>query len=265
MPASIFAILLSALPPSGDLKSKCRKTLPAAVRAYTGPTEYTERVSPSLTPLQKQNTVLCEANCQPSGGWKLVEVRPTFVFASSVLANKSGRYEPEKSIDGNPATAWVEGAHGAGKKEGLVFFFDAPTKIDLISLVPGYARSKRLFLANNQVKEVEASFHFWPMNSIEPDLAAPQWKVIDSSAQSCSLNSDYDGVLLALSTPEPRNTIWNISGHWCQRQTDGQISHVVLRIADTVKGKKHNDTAISEVAFYRLNPVLGSKGWVCKE
>jgi hypothetical protein len=73
---------------------------------------------------------------------------------SSVLESETplqeSRYGPEKALDGDPATAWVEGAPGAGRGEwyalGLTHCPEA------LGVYNGYAKNRDLFLKNHRIK-----------------------------------------------------------------------------------------------------------------
>ena len=64
---------------------------------------------------------------------------------------------PAKAVgDFDSSTAWVAGKNG-GINESLTLHLNQPEHIDQIRLIPGFAKSKALYYANNRVKEVEIS------------------------------------------------------------------------------------------------------------
>lgn len=77
--------------------------------------------------------------------------------ASSVLESeqlyRDSRYGPEKALDGDPATAWVEGVSGPGIGEsyviGLAHYPEA------LGFINGYAKNRDLFGKNYRVKELK--------------------------------------------------------------------------------------------------------------
>ncbi len=74
--------------------------------------------------------------------------------ASSVLESENfwedSRYDPGKAFDGDPATAWVEGAPGPGIGETVVAaFVEYPEALGFIN---GFARNQNLFSRNHRVK-----------------------------------------------------------------------------------------------------------------
>jgi hypothetical protein len=75
--------------------------------------------------------------------------------ASSVLESASpllpSRYGPEKALDGDPATSWVEGAAGPGRGELLVL--SLPACPEALGFQNGYAKNRTLFLKNHRLKK----------------------------------------------------------------------------------------------------------------
>ncbi len=77
--------------------------------------------------------------------------------ASSVLEADNfwevSKYDPGKAFDGDPASAWVEGAAGPGIGETIVAaFVEYPEALGFIN---GFARSQSLFERNHRVKRLE--------------------------------------------------------------------------------------------------------------
>jgi hypothetical protein len=79
--------------------------------------------------------------------------------ASSVLpADRTASYEPWKAIDGNLATAWVEGVRGPGIGETLTLDFPDTVEITHIGIAVGYDRDQETFVANNRVRRAAITF-----------------------------------------------------------------------------------------------------------
>jgi hypothetical protein len=76
--------------------------------------------------------------------------------ASSVLeaeqSLRPSRYGPEKALDGDPATSWVEGAAGGGIGERYVLAL--PAVPEALGFHNGYAKNRDLFLKNYRVKRL---------------------------------------------------------------------------------------------------------------
>ena len=81
--------------------------------------------------------------------------------ASSVLEAgnfwETSRYGPEKALDGNPATAWVEGAPKGGIGESYVIALEhCPSALGFIN---GYAENRSLFEKNYRIKELTVKIY----------------------------------------------------------------------------------------------------------
>lgn len=76
--------------------------------------------------------------------------------ASSVLDAENvlrpSRYGAEKALDRDPATAWVEGAPGAGIGES--YYLGLEHLPEALGFINGYAQNTNLFHRNHRVKEV---------------------------------------------------------------------------------------------------------------
>lgn len=77
------------------------------------------------------------------------------VWASSELEPGSERYAVSNAFDGDPATAWVEGAEGAGDGSFLTIEFEEATALEGFILRPGYVKNKRVFTANSVPRTIE--------------------------------------------------------------------------------------------------------------
>lgn len=82
-----------------------------------------------------------------------VDGAPLAITASSALKTRSATYGAEKMINRNPRTAWCEGRREAGAGEWIeVDLTESSRTIELdeitLKIVPGYAKTDRLFTAN---------------------------------------------------------------------------------------------------------------------
>ncbi|MEM6925746.1 MAG: hypothetical protein AAF602_02360 [Myxococcota bacterium] len=245
----------AAPPPCRDAIQKTARALPALPLT----TEQRDAL-PAGAPDQRMG---CGQTCRPSGGYKVIPLTPAAVIATSELDGSIHR--ADRAIDGNPDTAWAEGARGPGRGEGLVFVFDEPVSIDLIEIIPGHARSETTFIGNHRLREAWLTFHPWPRSTILPAPAPPRYARQDGVEPTCDVATQpLDAVVLSGDPREPVPLRWDLSPHFCRNPGAGMTRHVVLRIGDIVEGRRFDDTAISEVRFARLEPILGSKGWVCR-
>lgn len=65
---------------------------------------------------------------------------------------------PEKAIDGDISTAWVEGAEGPGTGESLTIDLGATMEVRTVGIFPGFAKNPRVYYGNNRVKKVRLEF-----------------------------------------------------------------------------------------------------------
>lgn len=79
--------------------------------------------------------------------------------ASSVRYSvQSNTYDPSNAIDGNKATAWIEGADGPGWGEWIRFEFDREINLHRILILPGYFKSPAIWARNNRISGASVSF-----------------------------------------------------------------------------------------------------------
>jgi hypothetical protein len=97
-----------------------------------------------------------EAQEQENKGIEIqISGHKAWVWASSDLASEKNRYSVEKAFDGNPNTAWVEGAEDAGEGSFLVIEYEEPVVLEGFVLRPGYVKNERVFTANGTPRTVE--------------------------------------------------------------------------------------------------------------
>ena len=102
------------------------------------------------------------SDCDLCPGFNYVEsqglIDESSPFTNTYLKSddKVCRYAPSNIVDGNPATAWVEGVKGSGIGAEIII----PELLDVNSPVKiwaGYGKSEALFYANNRPKKVLVS------------------------------------------------------------------------------------------------------------
>jgi hypothetical protein len=136
------------------------------------------------------------------------------ISVSSMLVEKSrpaDAYAADKMIDGKKETAWNEGAIGSGIGEWVRFGFDKPKRIKAIKIIGGYAKTAKIYNANNRVKTLKLHFS-------------------DGKTQTVALEDKMDYQTVAVDRDTP---------------TD----YIKLEIRDVYKGSRYDDTAISELEF----------------
>jgi Tol biopolymer transport system component len=154
-------------------------------------------------------------------------------YASSALAAK---YSVTNAVDGNPATAWVEGAPGGGAGDWVRLKLDAvkysptttPFSIAGIGIVPGYAKNQKTWAENNRVKTALVVVHI-------PNPAADQeneWVVY-------RLRFKDENKLQFFELPAVKRAI----------NMDPMTATVWIKIEAVYQGTKYDDTCISEVVI----------------
>ncbi|MCP5088769.1 MAG: hypothetical protein GY952_18410 [Rhodobacteraceae bacterium] len=132
------------------------------------------------------------------------------ICASSVLAGQSGNsYLQSNLLDGNPATAWVEGQSGDGIDAFLTLEFAGSKTVSELQLTNGYTKSDSIFTKNNRVRDIE---------------------VTSSTGQRLSAQLADHGHWQTISLPGFLNVDW-----------------IQIRILSVYRGTKYRDTAISEL------------------
>ena len=129
--------------------------------------------------------------------------------ASSVLAPQGGStYEPKNLTDGNPATAWCEGAPRDGVGETLTIRIDGGPPFRRLLISNGYGKSSQIYANNGRIKTLEITS--------------------DAGTQTTAPLIDQNG-LLPVYLPTPAQ-------HWVQ-----------LKIVDVYPGDRFADTCLADV------------------
>jgi hypothetical protein len=90
-------------------------------------------------------------NCSRRGG-------ATYCVSSVLPPGHGNSYGARNLLDGNDATAWVEGSGGQGAGDFVVVEFDTPRTIHGVEIHNGYAKNADIFGKNSRVKGVELAF-----------------------------------------------------------------------------------------------------------
>ncbi len=136
------------------------------------------------------------------------------IKVSSTLVEKnrpSDAYAAQNMVDGNNSTAWNEGVKGDGIGQWVKFDFDKPVKLRAFRIIAGFAKTPRIFRANNRIKKAKLVFS-------------------DGQTQVISLKDTmkFQDVLINRALP---------------------TSSLKLQVMSVYRGKKFRDTCISEVDF----------------
>jgi hypothetical protein len=114
------------------------------------------------------------------------------VTASSALASDTGRYLPARLGDGDPGTAWCEGAEGLGVGETIRVTLPTPGH-PIVGVTPGYFKSADVLRWNGRVRRLRVSTDVSaPIDLVFPALdgtgdplrLAPAWVDLDAPGAS---------------------------------------------------------------------------------
>lgn len=157
---------------------------------------------------------------QTDDGSTLIEV--SSVIADSFIIESDanyGRYHPVRAFDGDPCTAWNEGAQGPGIGQKIAISFWPAITVDSIAVMPGYF-DPQWFMANNRIKKAALTFMVWEKNTR---------KVVFTTVVKFE-----DGMISR--TVDPGSMI--------------TFDTFKLEILEVYKGDLYDDTCISEIVFY---------------
>ena len=173
----------------------------------------------------------------------------TMPEASSTLkAGKNNSYGVENLVDGNPATAWVEGVDGYGEGETLDFCmacnFDydcGSEKIYKINIVNGYAKNETTYKNNSRVKELEVHTTELVEKRIVEASNGSYFNINDEMCVSEDLVYADRYYYFVLDDTMKEQTLY-LGG-------EKDVFKVTFKIISVYKGDKYKDTAISGIRF----------------
>jgi hypothetical protein len=114
------------------------------------------------TPTANKNPVelLSNVNAPLSSQKNADNAAPRVVVSASSVRKPDGGnfYFPNLAFDKNSATAWCEGANGAGIGEWLKFDFDREIVLTEIKIMPGYFKTRETWMKNNRVANAAFAF-----------------------------------------------------------------------------------------------------------
>lgn len=158
---------------------------------------------------------------------------------SSVYSSWSEMYGPRKAFDGNPETAWCEGASGYGIGETLMVPVDATEDVRIWA---GFGKSQKLWAANSRPRKVKVwvlQAEFMSVN--ENDYNWHNIKVLAS--HEIELKDINDWQLL----PLPKFTLFEQKQVESYQNSPGVGTLVAVQILSVYKGSSYTDTLISEI------------------
>ena len=175
--------------------------------------------------------------------------------ASSTLKEKDkpdNFYLPSKAADGNPATAWCQG----GKKSGIGEYIDItfrPVLTNAFHVLNGYGASKSLYLANNRIKEFEATVTFIDGSTritrgvLKDGNCLPGFDVDPSGNHPCRFKVDPDF------DDQPNVLVSFGDSLKC-------VKGIRIKILSVYPGSRFSDTCIAEVGHIQSDEWEESPG-----
>lgn len=172
-----------------------------------------------------------------------VDLQSYLVGAESERALK-GDYQAYLLVDGDPKTAWCEGAPGPGIGEKARILLGKPLRIEAIGVFGGYFKSEALLAGNGRLKEARLTTsdgHSQILRFHDPTRPLSRDPSLGSQAPEIPPSAWFDWTLRAgpplVGVP-----------------TAGLIEWVELEILEVYPGEKHEDTCVSEVALLLVDP-----------
>ena len=157
------------------------------------------------------------------------------VQASSILAHEADRYAPKNAWDGDPKTAWVEGAGDEGVGQTLTLLPNEPIAWPAgVAVTMGYARSAATWTENCRVTVLRLTAH----HAHSDPAFAGMTKVIELVAPT------------PMTAQEP--VFFELHAICNQDMScSSDFDRFDLTIAGVEPGTKYTDTALSEVVLYQ--------------
>lgn len=137
------------------------------------------------------------------------------VTATSVLPPDPDSYAPDRTLDGDPRTAWNSDGKtlGANGRPTLTYTFAQPVRVGRIDVTNGFQKDDRVYQLNCRVKTLVVTVGAVSHTFTLTDSKAPQQLIFDFGTAETT---------------------------------------VTVKVGDVYPGTKYRDIAISEVVFYGL-------------
>jgi len=180
--------------------------------------------------------------------------------ASSSLSEGSMTHGPSRAVDGDPATAWVEGVKGAGVGETLRVAVPGGVGLPAgLWVLPGYAKDAARWGKNHRVAQLEVRFLKAP-EGVDPAKAWAEDALVPTDTGPLRVSfQQEDGRV-----PQEGQGI-DLGMHFHQNMESTEVVALELAIVATDgAGASYEDTCISEVAELILGAeqsVRCAQGW----
>lgn len=134
------------------------------------------------------------------------------IVATSTLSEYDMTHSPDRVLDKDIATAWVEGVEGQGVGESLTFYFDKEYMVNGININAGYQKNADVYAKNSRPAEIKVSF--------------------SNGASQNYVLQDVNGIQEII-LEEPVYT-----------------EYITFTIESVYEGNRYEDTVISEISIY---------------
>jgi len=155
------------------------------------------------------------------------------IKTSSTLEN----YPVDNINDNDFKTAWVEGKDGPGEGEWIEFNLK-DFNLGAILIVNGYTKSKETYYTNNRLKSVQIEYDITGNNNPKHNKTYSFKKKLEDKS---FVHVDFENSFSFASVTELG------AGY-------DKVNRVKIKILDTYKGTKYNDTCISEIFLLGFTP-----------
>lgn len=204
--------------------------------------------------------------------WVVFKLNKSSASASSVLVEKkrpASYYGARKATDNNQGTAWCEGKTGPGIGESIEVKFK-PAFAHAIQVLHGFAKHRRLYQANNRIKDYHAEIQIKSGKTIKlsgsfKDEACGY--IDERETEECWLKKEK--AKKAGKTSKQVDQLYkkcmvkfdNMCGRWGDTYNAQSGEGIMLAkpecvvgakitIKSVYPGKKHDDTCITEIGIY---------------
>jgi hypothetical protein len=173
-------------------------------------------------------------------------------FSASSYLTQQGKniYTPSCAWDGKDYTAWTEGVkdNGSGEWIGFVVKTRARETLRILKIKNGYQKNQTIYKANNRIKKIRIYFFNSEPSKDEIKKVTSKWQTKEDTPYSDKyFNSDDEEVKVYVREKRLRDRMgWQ---NIYLQDTQQSAKYIVLQIISTYKGKKYNDTCISEISI----------------
>jgi len=195
--------------------------------------------------------------------WYHINFTSEKATASSVLQAKKkpkNYYGAHKAKDGMVETAWCSNAHGSDIKGESIEFDIKPQLTNGVHFLPGFGKNVGLFRANNRISKAKITITTTDGKKLE--------KIVEGHYDMClDYREDCGGMDKDGNWQEDKDCVNKLKCQWESNFYSGLgwnfkggfqcINKVNIEILAVNKGKKYDDTCISEISF--TQPLFQSK------